>query len=187
MANVSISSYVSTSSTWVSTLLTSLPSTPASDLTYFTQLASLTLQTSTKPSYTEFLRRVSCPIFTILWAPWAGRPAGGGRRQRATPSRLWKSVCFYYTQNIPILISLGSNLGGIVRLWRLSSVQLGWWGCRMNPASGRPITVAPSPLKGRKRKKERRPRRSLYLSQVPREHVSQFALRRMTERHVGVV
>lgn len=62
--------------------------------------------------------------------------------------------------NIPILTSLGSNLGGMLPLWRLNSVQRGWWGCRMNPGSGRPITVAPSPLRG-ERKAAPRPRRVL--------------------------
>lgn len=96
-------------------------------------------------------RRVLCPIFTVF----CRRSQAG--RHGATPSWLWTNFCVYYpldSENIPTLTSLGSNLGGMLLLWWLSSVQLGWWGCRMNPDSGRPITVAPSPLKG-ERKKER--------------------------------
>lgn len=85
-----------------------------------------------------------CAVITVLSAPFPGR--SHARRQRL--SRLWTNVL---PRNVPTLTSLGSNLGGMVLPWRLSSVQLGWWGCRMNPQSGRPITVAPSPLNGRKK------------------------------------
>lgn len=78
----------------------------------------------------------------------------GGSRQRTTPSWLCTSFSFYYpvdTENIPTLTSLGSNLGGMLLLCWLSSVQLGWWGCRMNPGSGRPIYCCTFTVKGRKK------------------------------------
>lgn len=114
--------------------------------------------------------------FRVLSLPFSQRRSEAATH-RPTPSWLWTSFSFYYpldSENIPILISLGSNLGGMLLLWLLSSVQLGWWGCRMNPGSGRPITVAPSPLRGKKGRTSRR--RDLYSFTKYRE-MSSFSSR----------
>lgn len=63
------------------------------------------------------LGRYLCPIFTVFVI---------GRQTWRQPVRN-SSICYYPLHpagNIPILISLGSNLGGMLLLWRLTSVQL---------------------------------------------------------------
>lgn len=127
------------------------------------------------PKYFFFL------VFVANWVPLLPlslrrRRAArrGAIRHREPPCWLWTKYRFCkprQDQDIPTLTSLGSNLGGMLPLW--SSAQRSWWGCRMNPEPGRPITVAPSPLKGRK-KGRRRDRGWFYRHRISREFAKPF-------------
>jgi len=117
--------------------------------------------------------RLALPTNSLPFSP--GRSQAGrheGSRHRTTPSWLWTSVCFYYpvvtVKNIPILISLGSNLGGMLPLCRAQfsfvGEGVGWTRDRDDR-----VTVAPSPLTGERKGTLRGPRRVFIAQSKSRE------------------